>query len=420
MRVCLFEDPAVAGLEPVALSRPAFDLLCGLTPLADKQLRHFGRSPWGAFVRPPLADLVRAERPGLSVNDPKWLAAGPTALVNARWLPPPLPRAPADGPHVALAGGEVAYAVLGPEQLAGTTAANLPARLDDWRRSLPQRPAGGRVIAHLWDLVDFNGEQIIEDYRAAGPESHAGRRPANFSLVGPSEDLLLDPTATVDPLVVADTTGGPVVVAAGATVHAFTRLEGPCYVGPGTHVLGAKVRAGTTLGPNCRVGGEVEASIIQGHSNKYHDGFLGHSYVGEWVNLAAGTHTGDLRVDYGEVSVSVNGRRVGTGLTKVGSFLGDHVKTGLGVLLNAGTTAGPFAHLLPCGRLLPRRVPAFAVCSHTGVSEAADPAGLFATAAVVSARRGKEFTPQHEALFRAIYDQSAARDAEPRRLRRSA
>ena len=75
-----------------------------------------------------------------------------------------------------------------------------------------------------------------------------------------------------------------------ASIAAFTRLEGPCCIGPGAHILGAKIRAGTTIGPHCRIGGEVEASIVHGYANKYHDGFLGHSYVGEWVNLGAGTH----------------------------------------------------------------------------------------------------------------------------------
>src|SRR5207248_75825 len=177
--------------------------------------------------------------------------------------------------------------------------------------------------------------------------------------VVPATLLLLSPTARRDPMVVADTSRGPVVINREAVVTAFSRLEGPCYVGPQTHVLGAKVRAGTTLGPNCRVGGEVEASILHGHSNKYHDGFLGHSYVGEWVNLGAGTHNSDLRNDYGEVTVMVNGRLVPTGLTKVGCFLGDHSKTGLGTLLNTGSNVGIFCNVLPWG-LAPKYVPSFA------------------------------------------------------------
>src|SRR5207248_8637716 len=134
--------------------------------------------------------------------------------------------------------------------------------------------------------------------------------------------LLIHPSARIDPMVVAATTGGPVVIGPGAVVHAFTRLEGPCAVGPGTQLFGAKVRAGTTLGPHCRVGGEVECSVVQGYSNKYHDGFLGHSHVGEWVNLAAGTITGDLRFDYRPVTVPLDGRDVPSGRVKVGSYFG--------------------------------------------------------------------------------------------------
>ena len=141
-------------------------------------------------------------------------------------------------------------------------------------------------------------------------------------------------------MVVADTTHGPVVIGAGAVVTAFTRLEGPCAVGRGTQRLGAKVRAGTTLGPNCRIGGEVEASIVQGHTNKYHDGFLGHAYVGEWVNLGAGTANSDLRNDYGEVTRAAHGGPGGRpGQAKVGCFLGDHTRTGLGRMLNTGTAS---------------------------------------------------------------------------------
>src|SRR5213079_2823981 len=107
------------------------------------------------------------------------------------------------------------------------------------------------------------------------------------AVVGPREHFLVHRDAQVDPFVVADTRQGPVIVDRGAVIHSFTRLEGPCYVGPESVVLGAKLRGGT-LGPQCRVGGEFEASIMQGYTNKYHDGFLGHSYVGAWVNLAAG------------------------------------------------------------------------------------------------------------------------------------
>src|SRR5262249_35303314 len=161
------------------------------------------------------------------------------------------------------------------------------------------------------------------------------------------------------------------------------RIEGPSYVGSQTHVLGAKIRPGTTLGPNCRVGGEVEASIIQGHSNKYHDGFLGHSYIGEWVNLGAGTDNSDLRKDYGRVTVVVNGQSVATGRPKVGCFIGDHTRTGLGTLINTGSNIGSFCNLLPAGPLAPKYLPAFTSWWNGSLRDTADLPRVLATGSKV-------------------------------------
>ncbi len=429
MRVCLFEDRGVANLEPLTCTRPAFDLLCGQSSLGAKQLRHFAPCEAGVLVRPPLVDLLRLRHPTTPVNDLAWLRAEPAILVNARWLPPAGGLPHVSGPCVALAGDEVAYAVVGPDRLTYCSANTLEDCLETWKNTLPHCPAGGRLVGYLWDLVGHNAEQLCLDF-AAG-EGRRGDGPAAApsvppAVVGPAGRLLVDPTARLDPLVVIDTTQGPVTIDREAVVTAFSRLEGPCYVGPRTHVLGARVRAGTTLGPDCRVGGEVEASIVQGLSNKYHDGFLGHSYVGEWVNLGAGTSNSDLRNDYGPVTVTVNGRPVATGQTKVGCFVGDHAKTGLGTLLNTGTSVGIFANLLPAGTLLPKYVPAFGTWWNGALADRADLPRLLQTAATVMRRRGCAFTEVHGALFRTLYDQTAAerrravREAEQRRLRRSA
>jgi UDP-N-acetylglucosamine diphosphorylase/glucosamine-1-phosphate N-acetyltransferase len=228
----------------------------------------------------------------------------------------------------------------------------------------------------------------------------------------------------VEPLVVADTTRGPVLVDRGAVVDAFSRLEGPCYVGPETRVLGARVRGGS-FGPQCRIGGEVEASIFQGYANKAHDGFVGHSYVGEWVNLAAGTQTSDLRIDYAPISVPVGVRKVETGLLKVGSFIGDHTKTALNVTFNTGSLIGPFAQLLISASLAPRVVPAFCRYGHGRLQERTDLWEMFATASTVLQRRGRQWTESLSEFFHGLYEatseerQRVIRETEQRRLRRA-
>ena len=257
------------------------------------------------------------------------------------------------GPCVGLVGDEPAYAVVDAASFTARTPDAVEEQMERWKATLPCREAGGRLFRRLWEIVAHNGDQIIADDEAADRKPE-GDLPSSCRRSSVSRNGCTSTTRPrIDPFVAADTSGGPVVIGPGAVVTAFTRLEGPCVIGPRSHVHGAKVRAGTTLGPDCRIGGEVEASIVQGRSNKYHDGFLGHAYLGEWVNLGAGTHNSDLRNDYGEVSVFVNGRLVRTGQTKVGCFLGDHTKTAIGALLNTGTNAGPFCNLLP-GGLLPR------------------------------------------------------------------
>jgi UDP-N-acetylglucosamine diphosphorylase/glucosamine-1-phosphate N-acetyltransferase len=430
MRVCLFEDRCALDLEPLSLTRPVFELLCGLTSLAAKQSGCFPPGPRGVLVRPYLADLSRLHTPEVSVNDLAWLRAGPTVLINGRWLPPSLPLSMAvlSQPCVGLVGDEVAFAVLEANHLTECSPFAIDECLECWKATLPQRPAGGRMIRHLWELVYLNGEQIRADWQTARPhfevEGHRTECPG-LAIVGPREHIAIHPSARLDPLVVADATNGPIVIDRDAVVTAFTRLEGPCFVGARTQIQGANLRAGTTLGPDCRIGGEVECCIVQGHSNKYHDGFLGHAYVGEWVNLGAGTHNSDLRNDYGPVSMTVNGRRVMTGLSKVGCFLGDHTKAGLGTLLNTGTNAGLFCNLLP-GGLLPKYLPSFSSWWKEVLADRADLKTLLATATEVMRRRNVAFTETHAALYRTLFEQTAAerrravRESEVRALRRSA
>jgi UDP-N-acetylglucosamine diphosphorylase/glucosamine-1-phosphate N-acetyltransferase len=426
MRVCLFEDRGAALLEPLTLTRPVFELRCGQMSLASKQVRFFAPCTTGALLRPWLAECFHLKQPDTPVNDLEWLRAEPVVLVNGRWLPPPGVVADLAGPCVALAGQEIAYAVLGPGQLAGCTLQTLEESLQTWKETLPQRPAGGTLVRHPWDLVEQNPTQLCQDFQQVRACASAGGFPDHLAVVGPRNRLLVDPTARIDPLVVVDTTAGPVLIDREAVVHAFTRIEGPCYIGAQTHVLGAKLRAGTSLGPCCRVGGEVEASILHGYSNKYHDGFLGHSYVGEWVNLGAGTSNSDLRNDYSEVTVILGGEPVKTGLSKVGCFLGDHTKTALGTLLNTGSNIGAFCNLLPAGPLAPKHVPPFTCWWNGSLRETKDLSGLLETAARVMERRRWAFTAAHAALYTGLFEATAAerrralQEAEQRRLRRSA
>jgi UDP-N-acetylglucosamine diphosphorylase/glucosamine-1-phosphate N-acetyltransferase len=326
-------------------------------------------------------------------------------------------------PHVGVVDEQIAYIALPPRGVGECQPESLQTWLDQCRTSLPAHDAGGVMINYLWDLVDFNAETLVQDWEWFHqlPGMKTGGSAA--ALLGPADKLVIADGAALEPFVVADTRQGPVFIDQGAVVKSFTSLEGPCYVGKETWLMGAKLRGGT-IGPKCRIGGEVEASIVQGHSNKYHDGFLGHSYIGEWVNLAAGTQTSDLRNDYGNVRLTVAGQRVNTGKSKVGSFIGDHSKTALGALLNTGSVIGAFCNVLPAGFLLPQVVPSFCQVNHGQIHERLDMRQLFTTAAIVMRRRGEFFTDKHQTFCYELYDQTAElrrraiRDTETRRLRR--
>jgi UDP-N-acetylglucosamine diphosphorylase/glucosamine-1-phosphate N-acetyltransferase len=423
MRILLYEDAGVGNLEPLTLTRPAFALRCGATTLLEKQRRYFRVGETVALVRPEMADMCRLQHPGLHVNDLSGVEDDPSALValvNARWLPVGAADDLPGKPEVGLVGDQVAWVILPASGVRGLSRDDLAGRLDSWRESLPCRAAGGTLMAYPWDLLEHNAAALDEDFRQAGP---APAPPEGLTHRGPAGRLRVDPEAWVEPMVFIDTTKGPVTIERGAVVEAFSRIEGPCWVGPDTHVLGARVR-GSSFGPQCRIGGEVENSIVHGFSNKAHDGFLGHSYLGEWVNLAAGTHTSDLRTDYAPVRFRLNGQPVDSGLVKVGSFVGDHTKTSLNVMFNTGSLVGPFGLLLNSGALMPRVLPAFCQVAHGRIEERNDLREMFATAATMMARRQREWTAGHAELFFWLYEATAGerrqllREGEQRRLRR--
>ncbi len=424
MRICLLEDSTAAFLEPLALTRPVFDLRCGAETLGERLRRVLAADEVGAWVRPHLAELCSETHPDMPVNDAGWLRERPTVLVNARWLPDTAARIDTSAPCVGIVGEQVAYLVL-PDAISMPDADELDLWLARWKKQLPAATATGMMIDRVWDLVDANGEMLILDAAWFTAKHGVKPVPPGVMVQGPPERLVIADGAQVEAFVTIDTRQGPVLIEKGAHVHAFSRIEGPCFIGEQSWIVGAKIRAGCTFGPWCKLGGEVEASIVQGYSNKVHDGFLGHSYLGEWVNLAAGTQTSDLRNDYGKVSVTVNGQRANTGRTKVGSCVGDHVKTGLGALLNTGSMIGAFAGVLPSGFLAPQVVPSFCQVQHGQLHEQWDLRKLLTTAATVMRRRGRELTETQREFYHVLYEMTGTqrrktlREIELRRLKRS-
>jgi UDP-N-acetylglucosamine diphosphorylase/glucosamine-1-phosphate N-acetyltransferase len=286
---------------------------------------------------------------------------------------------------------------------------SIDALLSSLQSELP-RAAGPAAPTwnYTWELVLANPAQLADDFRAAGRSGIEGVVEQPSGLRGSRDDIYVAPGVVIHPLAVLDAEHGPIYIDEGAEIHPFTRVEGPCYVGRKSILLGAKCREGNSIGPMCRIGGEVEESIIQGYSNKYHDGFLGHAYVGQWVNLGALTTNSDLKNDYSNVSVVLgDGPPINTGSTKVGSLIGDHAKTSIGTLLNTGSYVGAMTVIVATGKPLPKFIPSFAWFMEGSVTKGYGKTQLFATAKIAMGRRKCQWTQEDQALWEAVFQMTA-------------
>jgi len=411
MRVVFFEDERATQLAPIALTRPVFELLCGCFSMRERALRSLKPSAWGALVRSELRDVVREEHPRASINDPIGLRDGPTLLVNGRWLFDAESIAQASADNVGVVGDQIAWLRIEP----------IEAQLldeDNWVEVIPQIAhsraakveATGVMISYPWDLIAANRTQLTLDFSNHFTADTVA--PQHVAILGDQDMVSIDPTAEIDPYVVLDSRTGPIRIEAGARVQSFTRIEGPCFIGSGTKLFRALVREGCSIGPVCRVGGEIEESIIHGYANKYHEGFLGHSYVCPWVNIGAMSTTSDLKNDYSTVTVPLQGTPVDSGSSKVGSFIGDHAKISINSMFNTGSSVGVMAMVLPGGPLLPRFVPSFSVIWFGVLQDAWPLDRSIESARIAMSRRGMELTTAQESLLRHLHDQTAPRRAE--------
>lgn len=402
MRVLLFEDQGAEKFSPLTLTRPVFELVCGRESLRRRLQRWFPEAEFGAWVRPWLAEAYAEDQPLLKVNDSSWIAQGPLLIVNGRWLPDRR-LTPLDfvTHQAGFLDGNPAWVLLSAED-AGSLVSSDPA-LAAWQLAAtrPILPATGQWLEYPWDLVSSNARQLVRDFEDEG----ISQIPVfeHVQVLGDPADVYVSTQALIDPYVVIDTRTGPVSIDRDAKIQSFTRIEGPCHIGRATQVFRALIRGGTTIGEHCRVGGEIEESILHCFVNKYHEGFLGHSYVCPWVNLGAMSCTSDLKNDYSSVKVPLQGAMVDTGLQKVGTFFGDHSKAAMDSMFNTGSSIGVMAMVLTGGRLLPRHVPSFSTVMYGEPGPHSTLDASIETARLVMNRRGQTLTETAERLLRLLF-----------------
>lgn len=395
-RLIVFDD-ARASLTPLTDLRAPFELRTGaLTTLERIGATLPNAEIAGVFVPAPLAGLV-GERMNVPTNDPASLGDACT-LLNGRCVLPPLDA-------LDLAPGA---ALVAPDSTI------IAARLEAGAaRSLLDRaalPAGctrriaenARVLAQPWDIIRHRDAALAHDLALLLEHRPSPGAPPSHALN--PEAIRIDATARLYPGVVLDAEAGPIVIEAEAVVRPNAVITGPAFIGAGSTVMdNAVIRGGTVIGPRCKVGGEVGASIFQGHSNKAHDGYLGDSFVGEWVNLGAGTITSNLLNTYSEIIVAVPGdERRRTGLTFLGTIFGDHAKAAIGTRFMTGSIVGTGA-MIATGAPPPTQIGNFAWLSE-GRSLLYRLPKFLHVCETVMARRGVTPTDALRARLRTLHD----------------
>lgn len=334
---------------PFALSRPLGELRYGAWLLRERWSVQHGLTVAGHLSAPHLRGFTEAGAPPVvpapGDRDSARLVFRSTFVPAADATPGEVPKEPTrfvDG-----AGTTIGAALPpGTPWLALSETAAWPARA-----------IAGKRLEGVWQLIGDLPAVLREDLAHLATQRGPGTVPAACTVLG-DPSLVLVEDALVEPHVVFDVRDAPVWLGPGAEVRAFTRLTGPMAVHAGTRLLGGQLRE-SSIGPKCVVHGEVSTSVFLGYANKAHDGFLGHSVVGRWANLGAGTITSNLKNTYGPVRLNLGSERIETGLTFLGALIGDHVKTAIGTMLPTGCAIGTGANVYGTKRPEPH-VPPFA------------------------------------------------------------
>ncbi len=414
MQLCIFEDINYRGFLPVAYLRPVSGFRSGTATLGEKIAACLPRTQYSLRVRPDLAEFWTEEERSVPVDA---LHEEDTWFVNARVV--------ADE-HLArllgrkrprqcayFSGGEIAAAcVEGKHVRSAEGPRNEPIGPDNFS-GFPHEAFEGTLVRYPWDLVAVNAREIEKDFArpSKGRRNGVRARVQRGAFLLNRKNIRLSPGCVVNPGAVIDAGQGPVILGSNVTVMAHAMIQGPAFIGDNSLIkAGAKIYHGTSVGPHCKVGGEVEASIIQSYSNKQHDGFLGHSYLGSWVNIGAGTNTSDLKNTYGRVRVRLGDEEIDTGLQFVGLTMGDHSKTGIGALFSTGTIVGVSCSL-PGPAPPPKYVPSFS-WGEKGAFTVYDPGKAVLTAERVMARREVRMGSAYERRMRDVFSMT---DSERRK-----
>lgn len=421
--IALYDDAVARRFEPFATSRPLSEMRAGALLIRERWETVLGVATRGFVSAPHLNGFAEFDAPPFVSGQA--LPAG-TWLVNTRALPY------LDGPAITVSPTALVLTISG--RLA---ALRLDVDVHD-ERTLAALADGSYALTHeraladgtgdaaetvaldgvwlddVWDLIGTLTLLLQRDIPALASRwaltaRHAGSS-ASVTIVG-AHPVFVEAGATIEPMSLFDTTAGPVLLRCGAHVQAFTRVAGPCYVGRDSVVTADRI-AGSSIGDSCRVHGELSTSIFIGHANKGHDGFVGHSVLGRWVNLGAGTITSNLKNSYGTVALWTPDGVRDSGLHFLGTMFGDHVKTGIGLRLTTGCVLGAGANVFDT--MPPKAVAPFSWGARAPY-DVFDATKFVQTAERMMARRGAALSESGRLWWTSVHAMIATDGRWPRR-----
>ena len=407
MHLVVFEGSYWTSFAPLSLSRPVFSLVSGRSTLLEKQIRHVQPKRLSIWVRPEMEQHVRQRivptiKIPVSINEP--LDDEPAIILSGRTLIHRRYRVP-ENYGVAFDEGPVireAYV-----KMPGLSPEDIRQRNDKWKQviDLARMEPQALIVQSVWDLINWNEESLIEDStflkgkpkpKVAGP----------FYFVN-DDDIWLGDEVDLKPGCVLDASHGPIVIEEHVTIGSNAVIEGPCFIGRYSQIKAlAHIRSCTSIGMMCRIGGEVSNSIFLGYTNKLHDGFMGDSYIGKWVNLGAGTTTSNMKNTHGEINVRMGSREISTGRRFLGVLIGDHCKTSKLTRLQSGGYVG-FCSLLAGSSIVPKFIPSFSFWSDDKVETYRLDKAISVIKGVF-ARRDRSWTQMDEMIMRYVKEQAPA------------
>jgi len=385
MNYILFDGPVRNALLPFTFTRPVADIRIGILTIREKWEKYLGYTTT-TITEEYLADkfpMVEMEK---------------NVMINAAYLPNEVLA------EMVIALEENQAVFNGDEVIAFYTTDNQE-EVDFDEYEIIEYSEEGLKIEHVWDIFKKNDAAIREDFELLTEDRTSQRIPASVNTIAP-ENIFIEEGAKLE-FVTLNASTGPIYIGKNTEIMEGSIIRGPFALCEGAVVkLGAKVYGATTVGPECRIGGEVSNSVLFGYSNKGHDGFLGNSVLGEWCNLGADTNNSNLKNNYEEVKLwdYDKGSFVNTGLQFCGLMMGDHSKSGINTMFNTGTVVGVCANIFGSG--FPRNfVPSFSWGGAAGMVTY-DVSKAFETARIVMSRRDIEFTPEDEAILAEVYQQT--------------